>query len=198
MPFATPAIDLQLFTLANETWKNGVFDVLMPLVSSKYLFFGIFVILAGWAVIRRGPKALIPFGVVLAGLGLTDFTTNFIKDAIGRVRPLNGLPGTWYIESGHWIQRPDDFLPNKTHGSSYPSAHAANTMCLATLCMVLWKRTRPWILVVPLVVGYSRLYLGKHYPSDVLMGWLYGLVTGGYTALAWVYLVRDRLPKSAR
>ncbi len=76
-----------------------------------------------------------------------------------------------------------------THESTYsfPSGHALITAALATTVVILWWRSkyRRYIVIVAalytILVGLSRLYLGVHFPSDVVAGWCYGV--------AWAIIV---------
>ena len=105
--------------------------------------------------------------IILTG-GIDDI---FIKPWIGRVRPcndpdINALLNliTGQVESGF----------------SFFSAHAANTMSLAVFLCLLIKDSIFKIVMIgwSLLNGWSRLYLGVHFPSDVLFGFLYGAVIG--------------------
>lgn len=193
MLFQTPSLDLDLFLLVNTQLRCTFFDVLMPALSSKYLMLGLLAIAAILTVLRKGKRQLILFLVLLVGMGLTDLSANFVKKQVQRVRPLNALAGVHYQEDGQWRQRPADFVQTKENGTSYPSSHAANTMCLALLAMTLWPGLKKWPLLLPLAVGYSRLYLAKHYPTDVLAGWAFGLITGTLVWLVWKHWAARRL-----
>lgn len=77
------------------------------------------------------------------------------------------------------------------HGASFPSGHATVSAALVTfLALIAWRTRWRWLAVIlgafyALLVGYSRLVLGVHYPTDVLAGWLTGLslVLGAYQLL---------------
>ncbi|EGB14066.1 phosphoesterase PA-phosphatase related protein [Pseudodesulfovibrio mercurii] len=190
MFFSTPAPDLHLFLLINQHWHCALLDTVMPLFSSMAVLMVLLVAAVGLAVLKGGRRQLLLFLVLLVGMGVSDFSTNLVKHQIHRVRPLNEVAGTRYVENGEWRTRPDTFVRTKENGTSYPSGHAANTMTLALLAVLLWPKLRLWPLLVPLVTGYSRLYLGKHYPTDVLAGWLWGVVVAGLVWLLWKELTR--------
>jgi membrane-associated phospholipid phosphatase len=116
-------------------------------------------------------------------------SSNIIKPLFHRSRPsavliVNGekesvVPGA---------RLPPHWEPLGT--SSFPSSHSAVTAATATL--LIWafrRRTRlAWLaLLLPLIIGYSRVYVGVHYPSDVLAGWTLGFAL---TAPACALLTR--------
>lgn len=63
-----------------------------------------------------------------------------------------------------------------SRGSSFPSSHAANSMAIATALALLFRRANPWIFLFPIMVGWSRIYMGKHFPFDVISGYVVGVL----------------------
>jgi len=187
MFFKPLSLDSSLLQLINQQWRNDLFDFIMPIVSSSMALFAVMIVLLVFAVIKGGKRQVIFFLILAAGMGLTDFSTNLVKKQVKRVRPLNAVAETYYHEDGEWRQRSADFVQTKENGTSYPSAHSANTMCLAVLSILIWPALRKYPLLLPLLVGYSRIYLGKHYLTDVAAGWLFGIITSLAVWLLWEY-----------
>jgi membrane-associated phospholipid phosphatase len=127
-------------------------------------------------------EALLGGPVLGAAVGLTDFIGGQLKWVFERVRPCRALAEAVKIE------------PSGCGGLfSFPSNHAANTAAIAAFLQVLYPKSG-WI-TWPIVafVGFSRVFIGAHYVTDVLGGWMLGGVIGGGTA--WVLLQWPRFRK---
>jgi undecaprenyl-diphosphatase len=183
--FPTSAQDLAVFTLFNQDWRSPVLDVLLPLFSLRAPLFVLLCALLVWRCMLRGKGQTLYFVLMILAMGASDLATNQVKHAVGRVRPLDSVASTWYQESGQWLQLPADFVQEKERGNGFPSAHAANTAALALMAALLWKPLRRGIWALPVIVGWSRLYLGKHFPTDILGGWILGLVVASLCWLLW-------------
>lgn len=125
---------------------------------------------------RRHWREAVFAAVACAGSGLLNMAT---KQAFQRPRPT-----LW-----------ESLAPESTF--SFPSGHAMGSITLmAVLVLLTWRTRWRWpvllaALVFTVLVGVSRLYLGVHYPSDVLAGWAAGLA---WTAGAYLVLFRARRP----
>jgi undecaprenyl-diphosphatase len=155
-----------LFAFENHRWTAG--DPLMkgithlgdPVTVIAVILVAMLIFF--WMGRRR--SALILLLISLLGLGITEITSHVIH----RERP----DMAWRL-----IRRP--------HTSSFPSGHALNSMAvygaLALLAARPMRRRSEAVLIVApgfllaLLIGFSRPYLGVHYPSDVLAGWTAGL-----------------------
>ena len=93
-------------------------------------------------------------------LVVTTILTQLIKIIVMRPRPYTELSNLILLDLG------TDY--------SFPSGHTSTSTAMAYVLSCEYKR---WILMlIPVIVGFSRLYIGVHYPSDVLGGFLLGLV----------------------
>ncbi|MBI5520361.1 MAG: phosphatase PAP2 family protein [Desulfovibrio sp.] len=178
-------LDLDLQLLLNQQWRNAVLDVVLPVFSLRAPFFILLAGLLVWRSALRGKGQAAYFILIVLVMGITDLTCNVVKHAAERARPQHTVAGTYYQESGQWVRLPADQAQKRETGSSFPSAHAANTAAGAVLAMFLWPRLRRGLWALPLIVGWSRVYLGKHYPLDVAAGWLLGALMGWLFWLAW-------------
>ena len=99
-----------------------------------------------------------------------DQTTNLFKNTIQRLRPCNDLEISSIIRS---VRKSDTF--------SYFSGHAANSMATMTFLFFIMRKfyKHAYLLFLfPLIFAYSRIYLGLHFPLDILSGYLCGAVFG--------------------
>lgn len=158
--------------------RNTNLDESMKLISNSEGYIGVgipvSVCIAAWA---KHDKKLLEKGVNISfALVANTLNTYILKHAINRDRPSVTYP---YIKS----------FESERH-YSFPSGHTSNAFCNATALSLNFKK---WYVVVPsyawaCAVGYSRMHLGMHYPSDVLAGAIVGAGSAyiTYKANEWI------------
>jgi undecaprenyl-diphosphatase len=170
--------DTQLFL-----WLNGhhtpFWDSVMWFISGRIEWLPLYLLLAGYIIYRyRWQSIAIIISVIIAVALADQLAIKGFKDVFQRLRP------THNPEIQHIV-----YTVNNYKGGSFGfiSNHAANTFALATFIALLFKNKyfTLFIFLWALIVSYSRIYLGVHYPGDVLGGALFGTFTGWLVFLAY-------------
>lgn len=166
-------IDRSLFLLINS-WHSVLLDDAMFYVSQIWIFAPLFLYWLFLVYRKEGAKKLL---ILLAFTGLlillTDQTSNQTKHAVKRYRPTHN---TEIMEQVHTV--------NGYRGGQYGffSGHASNTFGIATLLFFMLASRPMWFRLICFLwaglTAYSRIYLGVHYPSDIIVGALVGIVWG--------------------
>lgn len=161
------------FRLINGSLRNRFFDLLMPFVSNKWNFALPVAVLLIYVLLFRPKRDRIIVVSAIAVILLTDETSQFLKDLFQRTRPFHPLRDTTRLVS-----------------FSFPSNHASNMFALATFLSYNYSRAGLLCFPAAALVGYSRIYVGSHYPFDVLGGALWGVLIGLLGAAAVQRLMR--------
>ena len=175
----------QQMTLAINSWHSAFTDPIWAFFSNKIVWIPMYVGIIALIIWKLGwKKGLIAIASIALTFGFCDQFSNLIKYAVCRIRPVND---EFMIASGlHVLERGG--------GYSFFSAHAANALGLAFCSFISLKtyadmqKDMPcpwwiklygyWIFFWGAMVGISRIFVGKHYLGDVIVGFLVGAAAG--------------------
>lgn len=163
--------DTQLFYLINGHHCTAM-DWVMWVFTARWSWIIVIVAAFCFSTLRHEPRK---WWIVLAGIALCFLladqgSVQLFKNTVCRLRPCHALPDVHMFREGC--------------GGLYGfiSSHAANAFAIATFfCLRYWKRDKivPVCMIVwACLTSYSRAYLGKHYPGDLICGALFGILVG--------------------
>ncbi|MBN1447185.1 MAG: phosphatase PAP2 family protein [Bacteroidetes bacterium] len=165
-------IDVALFRLGNETIANPAGDWFFPFITNLKNFMVPYALLILGLLIFGKKRGAITVLLLVVTITLADQISSFvIKPWVGRVRPCHVLENV-------------RLLVGCGSGKSFTSSHATNNFAMAVLISHFYPVARPWLLLWASLVAFSRVYIGVHYPSDILGG----AVLGTLIALAVIQL----------
>ena len=155
-------LDKVAFLLFNVQMANPVFDAIMPIVTSGDLLriiYGLAMVLLLWRGDSRMRWLVLASVVVLI---MTDqLAASVFKPMFDRLRPCHVMENI-------------NLLTGCGSGKSMPSAHAANAFGQAVLFGFFYRSVRWYLLFFAALIAASRVFVGVHYPGDVLAGALLG------------------------
>ncbi len=180
--------DQQLLLLINSH-NSPFWDNIMYAISGKLIWVPLYlaILMVLWLRYRR--KLLVIILLIAVAITLSDQVSVLIKASVQRLRPCHepALEGLVHL------------VRNKCGGAyGFVSSHAANSFTVAILSLLLIKNRwfTGFIIFWAATIGYSRIYLGVHYPGDVVAGSLLGILTGWGIILLYVYIDKKLLAGS--
>lgn len=157
-------VDFSILDFIQENMRNAFFDIFFPFITmlgdSGIIWISLGIVLLFFKKYRKMGIILLcalVFGVLLGEI--------IIKPLIGRARPFTYFPDMTLL-----ITPPTSV--------SFPSGHSWSSLAAATVLMLFDKRFGIPALVLAVLIAFSRLYLYVHFPSDVLVGSICGVLTG--------------------
>lgn len=177
--------DQELFLYLNNLGDRR-FDNFWLMVSETWIWVPLYVIFLYLLYKQYKLKNLLYILVFIAlGVTVSDQLSGIFKYGIARLRPCHE-PGL------------EDLMREVKCGGQFGfySAHASNTFFIATFMSIMLRnklKFLPWILFAwAAMVSYSRIYLGVHYPADILMGAAMGFFIGGFFATLSLKVIHKR------
>jgi undecaprenyl-diphosphatase len=166
------SIDLLIFYFFNHTLSCGALDKFFSIITNVNNWFIAYMILLGISFFKGGRRGKIAVIGIILLIILTDrLSAAFVKDIFHRLRPCNALQ--------------DVITPLGCTGTfSFPSNHAVNNFAGAVFFYKLFPKLEWLLFTTASLVAISRVYLGLHYPSDILGGAIIGSAFGYLFAFA--------------
>ncbi|MBD3724497.1 MAG: phosphatase PAP2 family protein [Flavobacteriaceae bacterium] len=164
------SLDKKIFVFLNGL-GSAQYDALWLFITKQLHWTPFFILVLYFVQKQIGWKKL---GIVVlfiaALIAFTDQITNVFKFTFERLRPCKDLEISSIIR-----------IVKCSNTYSFFSGHASNSMATMTFIFLLMKQNGKnlyWLYIFPLVFAYSRIYLGLHFPSDILTGYFFGILSG--------------------
>lgn len=163
-------LDKKLFIFLNNLGSEP-FDGIWLLITKQFNWIPFFLLLLVILYKKIGPKKLlIVLLIVAVMITFSDQVTNLVKNNIQRLRPCNDEELSGLIR-----------IVRDSETFSYFSGHASNSMAAIMFVFLILRRFYKYsylIFLYPLIFAYSRIYLGLHFPLDIISGYIFGSLVG--------------------
>jgi undecaprenyl-diphosphatase len=161
-------MDTSLFFLINQGLQNEVFDLIMPFITRRAYI--LFALVAIPVFLKERQKPFFVIVLCFIALAVGDGSGNILKHLFERPRPCQSLEGI-------------RLLVGCGSSFSFPSNHAVNAFAIAATFSHFFRRTTVPMFSIAVLVAFSRIYVGVHYPSDVIAGAVWGGIVAGVVLL---------------
>lgn len=164
------SLDHVIFLKINAEWTHSLLDRIFPFITDLHKIGWVKIVALAailvWLFRGRLHAALIILGLGFS-LAIADATSyRIIKPMFERPRPPVELAGQAIVRTERWS------------GYSFPSNHAANMFAAALFLTFIYPSYRFLFFFIAVVIAYSRVYVGVHFPLDVTVGAIVGLISG--------------------
>ncbi|MEN5193168.1 phosphatase PAP2 family protein [Sphingobacterium faecium] len=179
-------IDQEFFLAINQGLSNPIFDWLLPILRNPYTWAPLYLFLVIFFIKTYGKTGILIVVMTLATFGASDaVSSHLIKKSIKRVRPCNDIV----------FKQEVNIRVRCGSGFSFTSSHATNHFALAFFWIVLFRRKwkhAMWLCITwATLISISQIYVGVHYPFDILCGAILGILIG----LAMGYIFKKIKPE---
>jgi undecaprenyl-diphosphatase len=171
------SFDYTLFHKINHNWTNPFFDAVFPFIRESVLWVPLYLFLGIFGYVNFGRKGLYWILAAIVTVLISNYiSSDIIKNMVDRPRPCSDS----LLEDGARL------LINRCPTSgSFTSSHATNHFALAVFVFLTLKHVAKWsvgFLIWAFVISYAQVYVGVHFPVDVIGGALLGCSIGYFTA----------------
>lgn len=169
-------IDFRFFDFINHGMSNAFFDAIMPVLRNRDTWIPLYILLFIYLAYHYKFKAWKIIVLAIVSIILADgLSSHILKPFVARIRPCNTTDLLHEV-----ILR----VNHCSGGFSFPSSHAANHFALAAFIGFASKEKSKWFLRVGLLwaalISFAQVYVGVHFPIDVLFGGLLGFEIGWF------------------
>ncbi len=161
-------VDGGLFTTVTDWARDApvwLDDVIKYWSAYGILIFAVLMVAGWWQARRQSPRSMARVLLAPVTVAVVYVANDLLKSVVREVRPCRQLPATYHLES---CAAPTDW--------AFPSNHTVVAFSAATALLLVNRKLGSIAVLAALAMGASRVYVGAHYPHDVAVGALVGIV----------------------